>query len=297
MFMSNKIRQFLIILFSISFISAGLFYVLGGTYQSLTGTAFASLYMFFPMITVIIVQYVNGESIFKEIGVSFKINRWWFVGWLLMPIFNLAALGVSALLPGISYTTENPILLQSIEQMSEQIPNLDATMLLLITIVSGLTAGATINALFAFGEEIAWRGWLLKQFEGTSFLKTSLLIGVIWGLWHAPIILMGHNYPAHPIAGVFVMVAFCVALTPLIMYIRIKSKSVIAAAILHGTLNAGAGVSVVYLTEHNDLIGGSCGLAGILVLLVIDCAIFVFDKKTLDEFSTSQEIVVSESQN
>lgn len=117
LFMNKKIRQFLIILFSISFISAGLFYVLGGMYQSLTVTAFASLYMLFPMITVIIVQHVNGEPIFKEIGVSFKINRWWFVGWLLMPIFNLAALGVSALLPGISYTTENPILLQSIEQM------------------------------------------------------------------------------------------------------------------------------------------------------------------------------------
>lgn len=295
--MNSKIQQFLIILFSISFVSAGLFYVLGGTYQSLTGTAFASLYMLFPMITVIIVQHVNGEPVFKEIGVSFKINRWWFVGWLLMPIFNLAALGLSALLPGISYTTENPILLQSIEQMSEQIPNLNATMLLLITIVSGLTAGATINALFAFGEEIAWRGWLLKQFEGTSFLKTSLLIGVIWGLWHAPLILMGHNYPAHPIAGVFVMVAFCVALTPLIMYIRIKSKSVIAAAILHGTLNAGAGISLAYLTEYNDLIGGSTGLAGIFVLLLIDCVIFIFDKKTLVEFSTSPTTTVSEFQN
>lgn len=281
--MSKQIRQFLIILFAISFVSAGLFFVLGGTYQSLIGTAFASLYMFMPIISVIIVQHINDEPILKGIGVSFKINRWWFVGWLLMPIFNLASLGVSTLFPGISYTTENPLLLQSIEQMSEQIPNLNATMMLVITLASGLTAGITINALFAFGEEIAWRGWLMKQFYGISFLKTALIIGVIWGFWHAPLILMGHNYPQHPIVGVFMMVAFCVALTPLIMYIRIKSKSVIAAAILHGTLNAGAGISVVYLTEHNDLIGGSCGLAGILVLLLIDCVLFFFDKKTMVE--------------
>lgn len=275
--MKSKVCQFLIIVFAISFISAGLFYVLGGTYQSLIGNVFASLYMFIPMISVVIVQLINKEPVLKDLGVSFKLTRWLFIGWLLMPIFNVLAMFLSTFFPEITYTTDNPILLQTIEQMSAKIPDIDATKVLLMILFSGLASGFTINALFAMGEEIAWRGWLLKQYEGTSFLKTSLLIAVIWGLWHSPLILMGHNYPAHPVAGVFMMVAFCAVLTPLIMYIRIKAHSVVAAAILHGTVNAGAGISAVYLANYNDLLCGSTGLAGIIVLLCIDLILFAFD--------------------
>ena len=38
--------------------------------------------------------------------------------------------------------------------------------------------------------------------------------GVIWGFWHAPLILNGHNYPQHPVVGVFMMVAFSMRGSP-----------------------------------------------------------------------------------
>ena len=41
-----------------------------------------------------------------------------------------------------------------------------------------------------------------------GFLKTSVLTGFIWGVWHAPIILQGHNYPQHPVAGVTGLAGF-----------------------------------------------------------------------------------------
>jgi len=74
------------------------------------------------------------------------------------------------------------------------------------------------------------------------------------------------------------MIVCCVLLTPVIQYIRVKSKSVITAAIFHGTLNAGAGMSLMYIDNFNDLLGGSAGLAGFLVLLVINCSLFAIDK-------------------
>ena len=170
------------------------------------------------------------------------------------------------------------------------IPDIDAYKLLALTIVSSLSAGITMNALFAFGEEIAWRGWLLKQFEGVKFLKISLIIGAFWGIWHAPLIAMGHNYAQHPFIGLVMMIIWCTLLTPIIQYIRIKSKSVITAAIFHGTLNAGAGLSLMYLDNFNDLLGGSAGLAGFLVLLVINCSLFAIDKWVTKENIFTKEL-------
>ena len=148
------------------------------------------------------------------------------------------------------------------------------------TLLSGMLAGITINALFAFGEEVGWRGYLLKQFKGKSFLGTAVIIGIVWGLWHAPLILMGHNYPQHPQWGVLLMVVVCILMSFIIQYFRIKSGSVIVAAIMHGTCNAVAGTTMFFvgLDRFNDLLDGACGLAGMLAMLVVAAVIFLFDR-------------------
>lgn len=276
--MKRQTILFAILVILISWTAAALFYLLNGNLQTTAGFVFATGYMFFPLLSVVIVQAIHKEPILKGLGVSFKLNRWFVVAWLLPVVFNVAAMFASALFPPMRFSTETPILQDALAQMSQSIPDIDAYKLLAITIVSGLSAGITINALFAFGEEIAWRGWLLKQFEGVTFLKASLIIGVFWGIWHAPLIAMGHNYAQHPFIGLGMMIVCCVLLTPVIQYIRVKSKSVITAAIFHGTLNAGAGMSLMYIDNFNDLLGGSAGLAGFLVLLVINCSLFAIDK-------------------
>lgn len=116
-----------------------------------------------------------------------------------------------------------------------------------IVLTQSLIAGATINAIPAFGEELGWRGFVLKEFGPLGFWKTSLVIGTIWGLWHAPIILMGHNYPGYPVIGVIMMVVWCILLSPMFSYVTIKSRSVIPAAIMHGTLNASYGLSIMLI--------------------------------------------------
>lgn len=280
---------FIIIVFTLSWIPAGLFHLLQLDYQSVQGVILGSLTMVFPLISVIIVQHINKEPILRNSGISWKLNRWWIVAILLPVIINLLALIVSIMLPTMSFTTENEIMNEALKNMSESIPGINAYSLLAITLVSSISTGLTINAVFAFGEEIAWRGWLLKQFEGTHFLKTSLIIGIIWGLWHAPLILLGHNYPEHPIAGVFMMILICILLTPIFQYIRIKSGSVITVAIMHGTFNAGSGITMFYTSGFNDLLGGSAGLAGCIVLLIVNSVIYAIDKwKTKEHIMTSQ---------
>ena len=117
----------------------------------------------------------------------------------------------------------------------------------------GLVAGVSINAVAGFGEELGWRGFLQKELAFLGFWRSSLLIGVVWGLWHAPLILQGHNYPQHRIAGVFMMTILCVLLAPIFGYVRIKAHSVIAAAIIHGTFNATYGLAITLVRGGSDL--------------------------------------------
>ena len=108
-------------------------------------------------------------------------------------------------------------------------------------------------------------------------MSAALLIGVIWGFWHAPLILNGHNYPRHPVAGVFMMVILCVLLTLMLLYFKKKSDSVIVPAIMHGTINAVAGVTPIVVSPDNDLLYGAAGVAGMLVLLMVDACLYLYD--------------------
>ncbi len=273
----KKILIFLAFCFGISWLSAGIFHWCGGDYKSVWGFLLGIVYMLFPLISVLLTQLVTGEKLFSGIGLSFKLNRWWWLGWLvIIPLIVLLSLPVSALFTGMSISGDTEMVRQTMGSLEAQGLPLGPGGVLVITLLSGLVAGMTVNALFAFGEESAWRGFLHRCLEGTGFWKKCLFIGFVWGLWHAPIILMGHNYPEHPVAGVFMMIAFCMLFTPVMVFIREKSGSVIMAAIAHGTLNALAGISIMYLAGYKELVGSITGIAGFIVLAIADLLIFLF---------------------
>lgn len=255
--------------------------------KAIVGIILSAGAMLLPMIAVIITQLLSKEPVLKGLDISFKINRWWFIGWLLMPVIAVMVLGVTLLMPGAVWSPDNDTIQTALESLPAGI---GVWGMLGITLFSGLYAGITINGIFAFGEEIAWRGYLLKLFKGKKFMTTALLTGTIWGLWHAPIILNGHNYPQHPVIGVLMMVVFCVLLTPMLMYFRQKSGSVIVPAIMHGTFNGVVGITLIMVTPSHDLLYGASGLAGFITLLIVDVIIYIYDRYISKENILSSEI-------
>lgn len=231
--------------------------------------------MLIPLLAVVFTQLIFKEPVLKGLGISFKFNRWWWIGWLLMPVIAMATLGVTLLMPGAQWTPDSEMVQQAMQSMPE---GAGVWGVIGITLLSGMFAGITLNAVFAFGEEIAWRGFLMKEFQGKKFLSVVLWTGIIWGFWHAPLILNGHNYPQHPVVGVFMMVILCILLTVMLLYFRKKSGSVIVAAIMHGTINAVAGVTALVVTPDNDLLYGAVGAAGMIVLLVVDICLYLYDR-------------------
>ncbi|MCD6235326.1 MAG: CPBP family intramembrane metalloprotease [Candidatus Marinimicrobia bacterium] len=246
----------------------------------------ATVYMFIPMLSVLIVEkLVHKEAIKSRLLISFKLNRWFVVAWLITPLIGFGTFGISLLFPDVSFSPDMAGMMKRFETMMtpEQLEYIRQSIETYplhpfwISILQGLLAGIIINAVIAFGEELGWRGFLLNQFKEIFFLKASLTIGFIWGIWHTPIILRGHNYPRHPQPGVLMMIIWCILLTPLFLYVTIKSGSVIAAAVMHGTLNGTAGIAIMMIDGGNDLTVGMTGLAGFLSLAVFLAGLFVYD--------------------
>lgn len=101
-------------------------------------------------------------------------------------------------------------------------------------------AGATVNAVAAFGEELGWRGFLLPALRRWGTWPALLGSGVIWGLWHAPLILLGYNFQRADVTGVLLMTGGCVVLGVLFGWLRLRSGSLWPAVFAHGAFNASA---------------------------------------------------------
>ncbi|MGB9673158.1 MAG: lysostaphin resistance A-like protein [Anaerolineales bacterium] len=130
-------------------------------------------------------------------------------------------------------------------------------LVVLLQIIFSITLAPLINTIFAIGEELGWRGFLLPQLLPLGQGKAILLSGAIWGIWHAPAIIQGHNYPNHPYLGVFLMIIFCILMGTLLSWLYLRTQSPWAPALAHGTLNAVAGLPLMFLQGVDITLGGT----------------------------------------
>ncbi|MFC1506684.1 lysostaphin resistance A-like protein [Thermoproteota archaeon] len=279
----RKVGLFIGLTYLFSWSIVIIFLALGGSWNSPYTSIILIAFMFVPSIIAIILQKMVCKEPLKEpLGISFKPNKYFLVAWLLPPAITLATLGISLLFPGIEYSPgmegmierfRSTLTTAQIEELRRQIVE-SPIHPFWIALLQGLIAGPTINAIAGFGEELGWRGFLQKELSKLDFWKSSMIIGVVWGIWHAPIILQGHNYPQHPSVGVIMMIVFTLLLSPIFSYVRIKAKSVIAAAIIHGSLNATVGLAIMPIRGGDDLTVGVTGLSGFIVLAIINLVIY-----------------------
>jgi membrane protease YdiL (CAAX protease family) len=112
-----------------------------------------------------------------------------------------------------------------------------------ISIVLGIvligTYGLVRSVSSALGEEIGWRGFLVPELsKTTSFTATSLISGIVWSLWHYPILIYGDYNAGTPTwYGLTCFTVMVVSSSFIFAWMRLKSGSLWTGAILHGSHN------------------------------------------------------------
>lgn len=143
--------------------------------------------------------------------------------------------------------------------------------------VNVIFAALVINLLPALAEEIGWRGWLLPRLLPLGPVPAIVTSGAIWGLWHAPLILLGYNYPGTPAPlALLTMIGFCIVMGGLFGWLRLRSQSVWPAALAHSSLNASATLYILFFAQgttfnplHANITGWSGWIVPLLLLAVI----------------------------
>ena len=224
--------------------------VLGVDTASLTideltiNTALTAVLMFFPAIGVLVTRLVTREG-FKNsmLCLNLKGNvRYYLIGWFGPMVLTL----LGTLLYFAIYPSEFTLSTYHAAMEAKPMPAILIVLLLLMT--------PLFNLVPCLGEEWGWRGYLLpKVAQRMGFLPAVLLTGLIWGLWHAPIIVAGHNYgmqyPGYPWAGIAAMCAFCIVVGVLLSYITLKARSCWPAVLAHGAINGTAAVGMIFLAD------------------------------------------------
>jgi membrane protease YdiL (CAAX protease family) len=201
---------------------------------------------------------------FTGIGAG-RVIVWVLLAWLI-PLILIAASTVATLfILGQQPVDMVAFLTAQIEATGETLP-MPIETLLMIQVFVGLPIALVLNTgILLITEELGWRGWLQTRLASLGFWPMCLIIGVLWGAWHAPLILMGHNYPGLGWTGVAAMIAFAVLLTPYHALAR-ERGGVVAAAAMHGSVNAFAGLFILLIADSAWPWNGILGVGGFAVM-------------------------------
>lgn len=176
--------------------------------------------------------------------------------WLLPPLLAILA-GIFTWLFGLGKLDLEFTLIRQAMENAPGGQSVPAWLVVLIQAVLSLTLGPLFNTLFGLGEELGWRGFLLPQLLPLGQGRAILLSGLVWGIWHAPAILQGHNYPSQPVLGVLLMTIFCVLMGTIFAWLYLRTRSPWAPALAHGSLNATAGLAMLFFKDVDITYGGT----------------------------------------
>jgi len=221
--------------------------------------------MLFPGLAAFVVRrWVRREG-FGDAGLRMGPGRLYVQAWALMPLVFLAVYILTAVLVAApDFSLRSFCVRYGIPL--EKLPS--HPWLLLLGVGTGtLTFSPFVNAIPAFGEEFGWRGYLLPRLLPLGPRRALLLSSLVWGLWHVPLVLIGHGQYTNRWAGAAVFTVMVMGFGVYVGYLRLASRSSVLAAFAHGAFNAQAyGAWGAVFPASGDLLGGITGIIGVAVV-------------------------------
>jgi membrane protease YdiL (CAAX protease family) len=280
---TRRLGGFLVVAFGLAWATAVVIHLTGGLSSEplvLPGVPrslvlVAGPYMFAPAVANVVARLATGEGFGRSLLRPRVRARWrlYAAAWL-APV-------VLALVGAALYFLVRPGQFGGLDAAGAYVPVVDGVPALsseafvALQFVQLLVVAPVVNAAFTFGEEFGWRGYLLPKLLPLGTRRALVVHGVIWGVWHWPLIAMGHNYgldyPGAPFVGLGLMVLFTTAVGVVFGWLTLRSGSVWPAVLGHAMVNGAGGLGLLFLVGQPDLLLGptASGLLGTVPWLVV----------------------------
>jgi uncharacterized protein len=263
----RRISIFLAFSFGIAWVTGLVVFLTGGLAHSpeiapgvtLAFILIASVYMWAPALANIFTRMITKEGWRASLLRPRIKSAWpyWLAAWVLPAVMTIAGAALFYLLYPQYFDPH-------LERLGTIIPagTVSPWLFVLLQTLQAIIIAPLINSFFTFGEEFGWRGYLLPKLMPLGGRMAVLVSGVIWGVWHWPVIAMGHNYgldyPGAPWLGMLAMVWFTFVAGIFLSWVTLRSASVWPAVIGHAAINGIAGIAFLPQAmgvEPNLLIG------------------------------------------
>ena len=262
-------------------------FTLGGAPIPLALVLLATVYMFAPTYSHLLTRWITREG-WGGVNLRPLLRRGWRY-WLIAyfhPII-LTVLG-AALFFVVSPQYFDPKMTavvqtatQALKASAQSIPASALPALILTQATLGIAVGVFINCLFTFGEEFGWRSYLLMRLAPLGWRRAMLLMGLIWGTWHWPILLLGYNYgldvPGAPWSGMLMFILFTWSAGTVLAWLSLKAGSLWPGVIGHAAINACAGLGILFVQNKPDTLLGPApiGIVGMAPWLIVAIVVFL----------------------
>lgn len=121
----------------------------------------------------------------------------------------------------------------------------------------GLVLSAVFATIVPFIEELGWRGYVLDRLQAAhSAFRATLILGIVWSLWHLPLFFLVDTYQAGLGFGTVEFWLFMIGIVPLSFAFtwiyNNTNRSILAVILFHGMVNFTG--ELIAITERADTI-------------------------------------------
>lgn len=283
----KRIWIFIAFAFGISWLTGLVIYMRGGLVDSrevvpdsgLTEAfvLLATAYMFAPAIAHALTRLLTREG-WQDSWMRLEVRKSWpyiIATWLGTPLLIAVGAAIFFLLfpqhfdPNMQTVSD---MLASYAEAGTEMP-FGPGLFVTVQIIQAIVIAPLVNLVPIFGEEFGWRGYLVPKLLPLGERKAYIYSGIIWGVWHAPVIAMGYNYGSDyagaPWSGILMFIWVAFLLGTFFGWASVRVRSVWPAIFGHAVLNGiASAVGLFTLGEPSPLLGpvvvgviGSSGFA------------------------------------
>ena len=221
------ILAFLLITFGMTWSIWGVAWLLGFLNTSVSGQIIVAVGAFAPALATLIVRKWITREGFADAGLRPNLVKklpYYVFAWLWPLVGVGVVIAVASALGIVPFRSDVAPLL----------------------IVSAL-AGALLAAPLFFGEEFGWRGYLQLRVASGRPLRAAVVTGLIWGVYHYPVILVSFEGFENTLVGLIVFPVTTILLSIIFGWLRAKTGSVWVTCLAHSATNGVGGALLAYL--------------------------------------------------